>query len=177
MGSYNSKLKALRNSRPLICRKVVQLLIERGCQYSLRNISGSTPSDYAYSYVDAFVTFRPPTDFSGSYSTSTKDTLEDTVRAQFELNKKARRNMMAQQTAARSNEWGTGSGQMLPPSARPYGYANGTARMRSGSGTSRTTTTSDSGDLAETALPGQSSRSHPSVTSSKSPSRDRKSVV
>ncbi|KAJ1308778.1 hypothetical protein OPQ81_004468 [Rhizoctonia solani] len=49
--------------------QVVQLLIERGCQFALRNNEGFTASDYAYSI-------------------STMNTLQDTVRAQFEVNKK-----------------------------------------------------------------------------------------
>ncbi|CAE6424375.1 unnamed protein product [Rhizoctonia solani] len=49
--------------------QVVQLLIERGCQFALRNNEGFTASDYAYSI-------------------STMNTLQDTVRAQFESNKK-----------------------------------------------------------------------------------------
>ena len=31
--------------------QIVQLLIERGCQYNSRNNDGFTPSDYAYSYA------------------------------------------------------------------------------------------------------------------------------
>ncbi|KAI0353571.1 ankyrin [Trametes cingulata] len=117
---------------------VVQLLIERGCQYSARNNQGFTPSDYAY-------------------STSTRDTLQDTARIQFENNKKARRNL--QQATARGTDWaGTAAMQVYPPSPREYAYNNnGTVRMRSGSGTSRTTTTSDSGDVFESA-PTQPSR-------------------
>ncbi|CUA70079.1 Protein phosphatase 1 regulatory subunit 12B [Rhizoctonia solani] len=49
--------------------QVVQLLIERGCQFALRNNEGFTASDYAYSM-------------------STMTTLQDTVRVQFEVNKK-----------------------------------------------------------------------------------------
>ncbi|QRV87374.1 ankyrin repeats [Ceratobasidium sp. AG-Ba] len=49
--------------------KVVQLLIERGCQFAARNNEGFTASDYAY-------------------SVSTMNTLQDTVRVQFENNKK-----------------------------------------------------------------------------------------
>ncbi|KAI0921800.1 hypothetical protein AcW1_004325 [Taiwanofungus camphoratus] len=109
---------------------IVQLLIERGCQYSARNNEGFTPSDYAYSI-------------------STRDTLQDAARTQFENNKK-----------------------IVPPPLPPpriYGSSSGSVRMRSGSGTSRTTTTSDSGDLSDTS--GQAPRSHPSIASSLSPSR------
>jgi hypothetical protein len=34
---------------PLTMSQVVQLLIERGCQYAARNNQGFTASDYAYS--------------------------------------------------------------------------------------------------------------------------------
>ncbi|KAI0638094.1 ankyrin repeat-containing domain protein [Trametes polyzona] len=116
---------------------VVQLLIERGCQYSARNNQGFTPSDYAY-------------------STSTRETLQDTARIQFENNKKARRNVF-QQAASRGTDWAANASmQVYPPSPREYTYASsGSVRMRSGSGTSRTTTTSDSGDVYESV--GQSS--------------------
>ncbi|CCL99451.1 uncharacterized protein FIBRA_01469 [Fibroporia radiculosa] len=127
---------------------IVQLLIERGCQFSARNNEGFNPSDYAY-------------------STSTKETLQDTARTQFENNKKARRNVFAQ-AAARGTEWGSASDPPVPPP--PYGFGKGVPRMRSGSGTSRTTDTSDSGDLLDsTAM--QSSRGHLSFASSLSPSR------
>ncbi|GBE79660.1 hypothetical protein SCP_0208600 [Sparassis crispa] len=130
--------------------QIVQLLIERGCQYSTRNNEGFTPSDYAYSI-------------------STRDTLQDAARTQFELNKKARRNVFAQ-AAARGTEWGAASGQMHPPTLREYEYSNGSVRMRSGSGTSRTTATSES-DLNDSQVLGQSPQSNPSLGSSLSPSR------
>ncbi|KAI0650348.1 hypothetical protein C8Q79DRAFT_380490 [Trametes meyenii] len=118
---------------------VVQLLIERGCQYSARNNQGFTPSDYAY-------------------STSTRDTLQDTARTQFENNKKARK--VFQQAAARGMDLASAAAmQVYPPSPREYAYNNnGSVRMRSGSGTSRTTTTSDSGDVFESAPTQSSSR-------------------
>ncbi|KAH9938238.1 ankyrin repeat-containing domain protein [Fomitopsis serialis] len=125
---------------------IVQLLIERGCQYSARNNEGFTPSDYAY-------------------STSTRDTLQDTARTQFELNKKARRNVFAQ-AAARGTEWGTTPDPILGPPPKAY-FTNG-SRMRSGSGTSRTTNTSDSGDMLDATY---TSRSHLSPVTSLSPSR------
>lgn len=72
---------------------------------------------------------------------STKDTLQDTARMQFENNKKQRRNIFAQ-AAARGNEWGG-----ILPNPPPVPAKNHiTSRMRSGSGTSRTTATSDSGE-------------------------------
>ena len=75
-------------------------------------------------------------------SFSTKDTLQDTARMQFEINKKQRRNIFAQ-AAARGNEWGC----ILPnpPPVPAKDHMN--SRMRSGSGTSRTTATSDNGEL------------------------------
>jgi len=107
---------------------VVQLLIERGCQYSARNNQGFTASDYAYSY-------------------STRDTLQDTARLQFEINKKSRRNVFAQ-ADERGNEWGaTHSGNALPVPPKMHGTA-AVPRVRSGSGTSRTTATSDNDSLA-----------------------------
>ncbi|KAI0322525.1 ankyrin repeat-containing domain protein [Amylostereum chailletii] len=88
---------------------IVQLLIERGCQYAARNNEGFTPSDYAYSF-------------------STRDTLQDTARAQFELNKKARR--VFAQAATRGSEWGG-----TPPIPKSLDV---NARMRRGSNTSGT---------------------------------------
>ncbi|TFK43416.1 ankyrin repeat-containing domain protein [Crucibulum laeve] len=105
---------------------IVQLLIERGCQYAARNNEGFTPSDYAYSY-------------------STRDTLQDSARMQYENNKKIRRQVFAQ-AAERGHEWGGAMPMAIPPPV-PSKDARDIPRMRSGSGTSRTTATSDSGDL------------------------------
>ncbi|KDQ64623.1 hypothetical protein JAAARDRAFT_201934 [Jaapia argillacea MUCL 33604] len=143
---------------------IVQLLIERGCQYSARNNEGFTASDYAYSF-------------------STRDTLQDTARLQFENNKKARRQVFAQ-AAARGNEWGG-----APPTAaaaasvtsasshpsslfpRALNFFSG-ARMRSGSGGSRTTATSDSGDYdANNLVPGHPMTSQSSLSTTSSPSQ------
>ncbi|KAF8812564.1 ankyrin [Phlegmacium glaucopus] len=119
----------------------VQLLIERGCQYAARNNQGFTASDYAYSF-------------------STRDTLQDTARMQFENNKKQRRNIFAQ-AAARGNEWG--SSLPVPP---PVPAKDRVApRMRSGSGTSRTTATSDSGEPDNLAGQLSTSPSQPSTGS------------
>jgi hypothetical protein len=132
---------------------VVQLLIERGCQFATRNNEGFTASDYAYSY-------------------STRDTLQDTARSQFENNKKSRRNVFAQ-AAARGNEWGSIVPPTVPSKARDILQVN--SRMRSGSGTSRTTATSDSGDLdtngyslAQSSISSSSSPSHPPHSASSS---------
>ncbi|KAK0498607.1 ankyrin repeat-containing domain protein [Armillaria luteobubalina] len=126
---------------------VVQLLIERGCSYTARNNDGFTASDYAYSY-------------------STQETLQDTVRLQFENNKKSRRAIFVQ-NAARNNEWG-GAGPSISNSSQNIRSA--TPRMRSGSGTSRTTVTSDSGELESNGLtPAPLSQS--SLSASSSPSQ------
>ncbi|KAF8205099.1 ankyrin repeat-containing domain protein [Pholiota molesta] len=127
----------------------VQLLIERGCQYSARNNEGFTASDYAYSF-------------------STRETLQETARTQFENNKKQRRNIFAQaaQAASRGSEWG---GPIHIPNALPVPAKDrsNSSRLRSGSGTSRTTATSDSGD-PDHLITGQlsSSPSQPSTGSS-----------
>lgn len=86
-----------------------------------------------------------------STRTSTRDTLQDTARIQFENNKKARR------IQTRGGEWGGGANmQIYPPSPRDPSYGNsGGVRMRSGSGTSHTTTTSNSGDVFDTSAPPQ----------------------
>ncbi|KAF5387980.1 hypothetical protein D9615_000521 [Tricholomella constricta] len=129
---------------------VVQLLIERGCQFAARNNEGFTASDYAYSF-------------------STRDTLQDTARMTFENNKKSRRNVFAQ-AAERGNEWGGSSPiPMLPPNVPPKNRDT-MPRMRSGSGTSRSTTTaSDSGDMDSNGLaPGHHSQSSYSASSSPS---------
>ncbi|EGO02202.1 hypothetical protein SERLA73DRAFT_86465 [Serpula lacrymans var. lacrymans S7.3] len=133
---------------------VVQLLIERGCQFSARNNEGFTASDYAYSM-------------------STKDTLQDSARSQFENNKKSRRLVFAQ-AAARGNEWGKASSMDVPPplvlKARDMGRS--AVRVRSGSGGSRTTATSDSGDMDSVGLgPGQATSSSLSASSSTSQAR------
>ncbi|KIJ70081.1 hypothetical protein HYDPIDRAFT_104756 [Hydnomerulius pinastri MD-312] len=114
---------------------IVQLLIDRGCQFNARNNDGFTASDYAYSF-------------------STKDTLQDSARSQFESNKKSRRLVFAQ-AAARGGEWGGDPLMDLPPPVplKPRDIQNAAARMRSGSGGSRTTATSDSGDI-DSAGPG-----------------------
>ncbi|KAI6152152.1 ankyrin repeat-containing domain protein [Pisolithus tinctorius] len=106
---------------------IVQLLIERGCQFAARNNDGFTPSDYAYSF-------------------STRDTLQDSARTQFEANRKTRRLVYAQ-AAARGHEWGvTAAGFERPPPVPIKDYDAGMTgvRMRSGSGA---TTTTDSGDI------------------------------
>lgn len=69
--------------------------------------------------------------------------MQETARAQYELNKKARR--VFAQAAARGTEW---SGfDTLPPAKAVDIRGGSVARMRSGSGGSRTTSTDDSGDL------------------------------
>ncbi|KAF9008950.1 ankyrin repeat-containing domain protein [Cyathus striatus] len=131
---------------------IVQLLIERGCQYAAKNNEGFTASDYAYSF-------------------STRDTLQDTARLQYENNKKLRRQIFAQ-AAERGNEWGGSSPMNIPPPV-PAKDRDAITRMRSGSGTSRTTATSDSGDLdsngfrtGQSSLTTSSSPPQPSTASS-----------
>lgn len=79
---------------------------------------------------------------------STRDTLQDSARLQFENNKKSRRMVFAQ-AAARGSEWGGGPVIDRVPHLpiKPKDLGSVAARMRSGSGGSRTTTTSDSGDF------------------------------
>ncbi|KAJ7498782.1 ankyrin repeat-containing domain protein [Mycena latifolia] len=127
---------------------IVQLLIERGCQYLAKNNEGFSASDYAYSF-------------------STKDTLQDTARLQFENNKKSRRGVFAQ-AAARGNEWGGLTHVNMPPPvpSKARDFRQSPSRMRSGSGTSRTTTTSDSGEVDSNGL----APAHRSQSSSSSPS-------
>ncbi|KAF9247327.1 ankyrin repeat-containing domain protein [Melanogaster broomeanus] len=129
---------------------IVQLLIERGCQFAARNNDGFTASDYAYSF-------------------STRDTLQDSARMQFESNKKSRRHVFAQ-AAARGSEWGgvpmIDRPPPLPMKSKDYGSA--VARMRSGSGGSRTTATSDSGDIESTGLAPNMTTSLSSLSSSAS---------
>ncbi|GLB33936.1 putative ankyrin repeats containing protein [Lyophyllum shimeji] len=129
---------------------VVQLLIERGCHFTARNNEGFTASDYAYSF-------------------STRDTLQDTARLMFENNKKSRRQIFAQ-AAERGGEWSGSSPIPMPPPNVPPKDRDVIPRMRSGSGTSRSTTTaSDSGDVDSNGLaPG---RSQPSFSASSSPSQ------
>ena len=82
---------------------------------------------------------------------------------QFENNKKQRRNIFAQ-AAARGNEWG---GSPIPPPVPVKDHMS--PRMRSGSGTSRTTATSDSGE-PDNLITGQLSSSPPQAsTGSSSP--------
>ncbi|KAI3612356.1 hypothetical protein WG66_012220 [Moniliophthora roreri] len=129
---------------------VVQLLIERGCQYSARNDEGFTASDYAYSI-------------------STRDTLQDAARLQFENNKKSRRAIYAQ-AASRGSELGHGGAPSAVTSSpsRARDIRSPIPRTRSGSGTSRTTTTSDSGDESIGLAPTPHSQS--SISTSSSPS-------
>ncbi|KAJ7129531.1 ankyrin repeat-containing domain protein [Mycena epipterygia] len=126
---------------------IVQLLIERGCQFAAKNNEGFSASDYAYSFT-------------------TQDTLQDTARLQVENNKKSRRGVFAQ-AAARGNEWSGAQANMPPPvSSKARDFKQSPNRMRSGSGTSRTTTTSDSGEVDSNGL----APAHRSQSSSSSPS-------
>ncbi|KAK7470507.1 Target of rapamycin complex 2 subunit avo2 [Stygiomarasmius scandens] len=136
---------------------VVQLLIERGCQYSAPNDEGFTASDYAYSF-------------------STRDTLQDTARLQYENNKKMRRAIFAQ-AASRGSELNS-----IPPmpvhshsGSRSRDLRSPAPRLRSGSGTSRTTATSDSGDYEANGLAAPHSQS--SLSTSSSPSQSSSTMM
>ncbi|KAF8917871.1 ankyrin repeat-containing domain protein [Mucidula mucida] len=132
---------------------VVQLLIERGCSHTARNNENFTATDYAYSF-------------------STQETLMDTVRIQFENNKRSRR-LNAQGSRNNNGDPG-GAGPSNSSVYRSQDVRSATPRMRSGSGTSRTTETSDSGEmdstglappLSQSSLSASSSPSHPSAVS------------
>lgn len=131
---------------------IVQALIERGCQFNVRNNDGSTPSDYAYSMA-------------------IRDVLQDTARAHVENSRRARK---AVQAAVREAEW-QGHAPPLTAARLSNGsiprQTNGSIRMRSGSGTSRTTTTSDSGEYDNHSTPSRS-RYVPPAFSSLSPQRN-----
>ncbi|KAG1892330.1 hypothetical protein F4604DRAFT_1698879 [Suillus subluteus] len=123
---HMAALKGNEEARSLTSsHRIVQLLIERGCQFAARNNDGFTASDYAYSF-------------------STRDTLQDSARMQFETNKKSRRMVFAQ-AAARGNEWPIARPPPIP--LKPPSVGRNGSRMRSSSGGSRTTATSDSGDV------------------------------
>jgi hypothetical protein len=128
--------------------QIVQLLIERGCQYAARNNDGFTASDYAYSLVIFFARRNHPSSlfdltFPGN-SISTRDTLQDTARIQFENNKRARRQVFAQ-AAQKGTERMPDAVIASPPKMR-HRNGSGSHRLRSGSGASRMTggTTSES---------------------------------
>ncbi|KIK68024.1 hypothetical protein GYMLUDRAFT_36836 [Collybiopsis luxurians FD-317 M1] len=127
---------------------IVQLLIERGCQYAARNDEGFTASDYAYSYT-------------------TQTTLQDAARLQYELNKKSRRAIFAQ-AANRGSEMGIVPPNLHPENSRAREIRSPSQRMRSGSGTSRTTNTSDSGEYENGLM---APHSHSSLSTSSSPSQ------
>ncbi|KAF9451658.1 ankyrin [Macrolepiota fuliginosa MF-IS2] len=119
---------------------IVQLLIERGCNYNSRNNQNFIASDYAYSF-------------------STQE-MQKTAEKQYELTKKSRR--VAVQNG-RPLDYGGSTPINIPAGARDI-----LPRMRSGSGTSRTTATSDSGEFdvhGQTPLTASSSPSQPSTGS------------
>lgn len=84
---------------------------------------------------------------------STREALQETVRLQYDINKEKRRHIYAQ-AAARGTEMNKASPISIPP-AVPTKDHDINSRFRSGSGTSRTTHTSDSGDID--GFPGQAS--------------------
>ncbi|KAG8718514.1 hypothetical protein FRC08_005113 [Ceratobasidium sp. 394] len=91
--------------------QAVQLLIERGCQFAARNNEGFTASDYAYSI-------------------STMNTLQDTVRAQFEVNKKQKARLRSNRRISEDYEDYGGYTGRLPESTLDPTVHN---RFRSGS--------------------------------------------
>lgn len=98
---------------------------------------------------------------------STRDTLQDSARLQYENNKRARRNVFAQ-AAAMGSEWVRNAGGLSTTSLLAI-TGEPTPRMRSGSGTSRTTS-SDGGDMDFSGF-GPGARSQSSLSLSSSPSQ------
>lgn len=103
------------------------------------------------------------------FRNTTRDTLQDTARAQFENNKRIRRHVFAQVTA-HGAKWPADAPEAVPPPASIRQRRRGgsdSIRMRSGSGGSRTTGTSDSDFESPVLISGQlsysptSSPSHP----------------
>lgn len=141
----------------------MQLLIERGCQYSAKNNEGFTASDYAYSSVVFFPTgtrHRRCFDLTSCWNrVSTRDTLQDAARTQFENNKRARRHVFAQ-AAQKGTERAHHDGAMPPPKV-PRRKGTGSPRLRSGSGASRMT----GGTTSESEMEGPSSLLHGHYTS------------
>ncbi|KAL0067555.1 Target of rapamycin complex 2 subunit avo2 [Marasmius tenuissimus] len=135
---------ALSGNEELV--RVVQLLIERGCIYAAKNDEGFMASDYAYSI-------------------STRDALQDAARIQYENNKKTRRAMNQPRGGSDLN------GHPIASTASPSKIReirSPVPRHRSGSGTSRTTNTSDSGDESAGLVP--TPHSQTSISTSSSPS-------
>lgn len=94
-----------------------------------------------------------------SARSNTRDTLQDTARAQFENNKRIRRQVFAQ-AAERGTEWPADSGKAIPsPVSIRQRYRGGSEsfRMRSGSGGSRTATSES--DLESPSFAGKLSNS------------------
>ncbi|KAL5488029.1 AVO2 [Sanghuangporus weigelae] len=130
---------------------VVQLLIDKGCQFAARNHDGFTASDYAY-------------------SRNTLSTLEEAARLQFENKKNARRRAREAELKGRATYTITSFIANFTPGAQ-----NGVARVRSGSGGSRTTATSDSGDAGLSPLQQRTGSSFSSSSSQLSMSTPIKS--
>jgi hypothetical protein len=102
---------------------------------------------------------------------STMQTLQDAARVQFENSKRSRRHVFAQ-AAAKGSELGLATEGSPAAPGRDLRIRKDTARMRSGSGGSRTTATSDSGDLDSNGLaPSPRMNGQASVSTSSSPSQ------
>jgi uncharacterized protein len=105
---------------------------------------------------------------------STMDALQDTAREQFEFSRRARRNVYAQ-AAQRGNEL-HGAPAPVPIQPKLRDFSGTTVRMRSGSGTSRTTNTSDSGDHQDF-IGLRPARSYSSLSTTSSPSNTAQSLL
>ncbi|KAG6903507.1 hypothetical protein C0995_005530 [Termitomyces sp. Mi166 len=161
--------------------ELVRMFCDLGADVDLPDNKGDTPLHYASAWghipneganltLGITKVLQPPTTRIRGFST--KDTLQDTARLTVENNKKSRKNLMhAQATADRGNDWNGTSPIPMPPNL-PSRYRDAMPRMRSSSGTSRSTTTaSDYGDLDSNGLaPGLSQSSFSASSSPSQPS-------
>jgi ankyrin repeat protein len=61
LGTRSSESVMILHPSLLTCSpQIVQVLIERGCQYNVKNNEGFTPLDYAYSYVKPVSSYFVP---------------------------------------------------------------------------------------------------------------------
>ncbi|KAG9053273.1 hypothetical protein FS842_008409 [Serendipita sp. 407] len=112
----------------------VTTLIERGCSFNVKNNDGFTASDYAY-------------------SNNTFDALQDTARNIFEVNKYTR--VVAQQQARRAERSAYGYTDAGELPRRNHGMY-GARRLRSGSGTTSTSDSTDYDGAMSGSAPGSS---------------------
>lgn len=127
---------------------VVQSLIERGCGFNAKNNDGFTASDYAF-------------------SNNTYEALQETARTRWEVNKKSR--VVAQQQARRAERTmynrTTDANDEHGHSRRALGVA-GSRRLRSGSGATSTSDSTDCEGAMSTSAPGSSQFSEHSSSGS-----------